>query len=480
MNRPIFFFIFFFLISALFSTASAASLSVTGYAWSDTIGWIQMNPSLGGVTLNDATGDLNGYAWSDNIGWVNFDATDATHPSAIINNITTCGSACVVSGWAKAIAADGNGWDGWIKMRDAAAPAYSVNLDKTTGNFSGYAWGSDVVGWVSFGGVTLGSAPAPTLSVSLSANPSSGNPPLTSILTATVSGTAVGTINYKFDCTNDGIYEGIFNNVSDNPKTYSCTYDTTGTYTARVYVERDIAPPAENTTTITATAPTIPVAPTGLTVVAGTGANCEKIILNWTDNAINETSYEVARKIPGGIFSIVATLPANTTTYTDSGLTGGTTYIYRVRACNTSGCSAGSNQASATTVGCVAEKDFSLTSDNAILATINAGQGSLAVSNTALIKVVPVNGYNETVSLSSNISSVISGATDNFSKTTLNSSEYSAGSAFSVSIPPTTLAGLYVITVQGDGTTITGKTVNVNLNVEIYDINYCEPPWCPE
>ncbi len=421
-----------------------------------------MNPSLGGVTLNDATGDLNGYAWSDNIGWVSFDATDGTHPSAIINNITTCGSACVVSGWAKAIVADGNGWDGWIKMRDAAAPAYSVNLDKTTGNFSGWAWGSDVVGWIDFNGVILGSVSVPT--VDLKVNGSDNPPSVPAPADLTVSWTTTNTSQLS-SCSGTGQgWTGPKSTLGGNDSGGNLDDIPAGTYTYSITCDKTTGGTISDSVTITVTALTYaltvskPGIGSGTVTSAPAGINCGT---DCTENYNSGTSVTLTASPAGG---------STFAGWSGSGCSG------------TGSCTVSMTQDRnvTATFTLAAAADFSLTSDNAILATINAGQGSLAVSNTTLIKVVPVNGYNETVSLSSNISSVISGATDNFSKTTLNSSEYSAGSAFSVSIPPTTLAGLYVITVQGDGTTITGKTVNVNLNVEIYDINYCEPPWCPE
>ncbi len=97
-----------------------------------------------------------------------------------------------------------------------------------------------------------------TLSVDLTAIPNSGTAPLNDVdLKASVSGTATGTINYKFDCTNNGSWEYTFDGINDNPKTVidACDYSTAGTYTAKVRVERGAAPAAEDTATITVTAP---------------------------------------------------------------------------------------------------------------------------------------------------------------------------------------------------------------------------------
>jgi hypothetical protein len=107
---------------------------------------------------------------------------------------------------------------------------------------------------LSFEGITGILVEAPTVSVTLSANPSSGSAPLNGVdLTASVSGTATGSITYRFDCTNDGTYE-FTTTTSTNPYTAVdlCNYSAPGTFTARVRVTRQNVS-AENTTTITAT-----------------------------------------------------------------------------------------------------------------------------------------------------------------------------------------------------------------------------------
>ncbi len=118
---------------------ASVSDNVIGWAWSDNIGWISLNctntsscaTSDYGVTVNPLNGGMTGYAWSDNIGWIQF------------NGLVNLGTG-LVSGWAQALSASNLGWDGQIDLS-------GITLSGTS--FSGFAWGSDVVGWVDFSGV---------------------------------------------------------------------------------------------------------------------------------------------------------------------------------------------------------------------------------------------------------------------------------------------------------------------------------------
>src|SRR5687768_14565898 len=88
-------------------------------------------------------------------------------------------------------------------------------------------------------------------------------------------------------------------------------------------------------------ATTIPAAPTALDAF---GAGTSTIKLKWTDNAGNETGYKIERRLgDSGTYRQFATVGANVTTFTDSGLAPYTRYVYRVRAYNGSGNSAFSN-----------------------------------------------------------------------------------------------------------------------------------------
>jgi subtilisin family serine protease len=75
-----------------------------------------------------------------------------------------------------------------------------------------------------------------------------------------------------------------------------------------------------------------------------------KILLTWTDNSSNESGFKIERKTGvSGVFAEIATVAANVTTYLDTGLLANTTYIYRIRAYDSTGYSSYSDEAVATT-----------------------------------------------------------------------------------------------------------------------------------
>jgi titin len=116
-------------------------------------------------------------------------------------------------------------------------------------------------------------------------------------------------------------------------------------------LSHDIIAPATNVTyTANYAAPTPPTAPSSLTATAATSST---INLAWADNATNETSFKIERRIGTNAWSEIGTTGANVTTFADTGLAAGTTYEYRVRAASGSGDSAYSNLASATTIAIV-------------------------------------------------------------------------------------------------------------------------------
>jgi|GEM_PF-3102873 len=147
----------------LYSAKAAVSDNVSGYAWSENIGWISFNNTSGGggtnygVKIDALSGDFSGYAWSENIGWISFNRVDTGDPpSAPFNdgsgpiaryNLTTR----EITGWARVLA-NGNGWDGWIRFCDSSVPkcsaANQIAKIDTSGDWQGWAWSDIVAGWI--------------------------------------------------------------------------------------------------------------------------------------------------------------------------------------------------------------------------------------------------------------------------------------------------------------------------------------------
>lgn len=141
------------------SGAQVNTCFLTGYAWSDTIGWISLSgPGYG--MQKDESGNITGYAWSDNIGWIQAGGLSGfpAGPGTVAENAKVVGSTLV--GWIRALSGNtsqSGGWDGWISL-GGANPSYSVNVSES-GLVSGFAWGSDVVGWIDFSSITCTANP---------------------------------------------------------------------------------------------------------------------------------------------------------------------------------------------------------------------------------------------------------------------------------------------------------------------------------
>lgn len=136
-------------------TFSQASVPITGYAWSDTTGWVSFNCSNLGTCATSsyglsigADGTISGYAWSDNVGWITANSAELGGcPSA---PCTARMDELSMEGWMKALSgedAQSGGWDGFISL---SGTNYGPTLSATSDTFTGYAWGDVNVGWLSF------------------------------------------------------------------------------------------------------------------------------------------------------------------------------------------------------------------------------------------------------------------------------------------------------------------------------------------
>ena len=89
----------------------------------------------------------------------------------------------------------------------------------------------------------------------------------------------------------------------------------------------------------TTTQPALPIAPTSLVAAALSNASTQ---LTWVDNSTTETGFAIERSAASTFTSpvVVTTTAANATTFTNTALTEGTQYFYRIRAVNVSAYSA--------------------------------------------------------------------------------------------------------------------------------------------
>jgi Legume lectin domain/Fibronectin type III domain len=153
------------------------------------------------------------------------------------------------------------------------------------------------------------------------------------------------------------------------------------------------------------------------------------ISLAWTDNATNETGFNVLRKATSAAnFAVVAQLPPNTTTYTDTGLTPGTSYDYHIQEYNLAGYSDFSGF-TAVTLGSTALPIVTVSSASPV-AVFGIASGSLTFTrNASAATALPV-AY------------VVSGtAVAGTDYTALSGTATIPANATSVSVPVTSLSG---------------------------------------
>ncbi|HEX4955846.1 MAG TPA: fibronectin type III domain-containing protein [Thermoanaerobaculia bacterium] len=163
-------------------------------------------------------------------------------------------------------------------------------------------------------------------------------------LTATVLSSTAIRLGWSDNSTNETSFRierkmgsGSFSEVG-NVGANVVTFDSTGLSPATAYTfrVRARAGSASSSYSNQVTATTSAAGPGTPSNLRATNRTASAITLAWNDNASDETSFSIERR-DFGDFSLVGTVGANVTTFTDVGLAATTRYEYRVRATNASG-----------------------------------------------------------------------------------------------------------------------------------------------
>src|SRR6202451_3718138 len=312
-----------------------------------TTSWTVNIPTTVGSTraLVGFTGGTGGdTSIEDVLSWTYNPGSNTNPPPAPTNLVATPGNAQVGLNWSAS----------------SGATSYNVQRSTTSGGPS-TTIGSPTTNSYTDTGVTNGTtyyyvvsavntAGQSANSSQVSATPQVGIPPAPTNLVATPGNAQVGlswsassgatSYNVKRSTTSGGPYTTI---GSPTTTSYTDTGVTNGTTYYYVVAAVNTAGQSANSSQVSAT-PQLAVPPTPTNLVA-TAGNAQ-VGLNWSASS-GATSYSVQRSTTsGGPYTTIGS--PTTTSYTDTGVTNGTTYYYVVAAVNTAGQRAESSQGSAT------------------------------------------------------------------------------------------------------------------------------------
>jgi fibronectin type 3 domain-containing protein len=267
----------------------------------------------------------------------------------------------------------------------AASQSYAVNIPSLVGGntaFVGFTAGT--------GGLT-----ADQRILTWSYTPASAGPPAapTKLSAAASSGTQV-TLSWTDNSTNESAFlierktgaAGTYTQIGQTNAGATTFFDT-GLATNTQYFYRVRATNSAGfsgySNEANVTTPVPPVTPSGARTTLITST---EIDLAWQDNSNNETGFKVFRKTSSiGTFNLVTTLPPNSTSYQDTGLTPGTQNDYHIQAFNLAGFSDFTGLSTAT-----------LTATPTNVTTLGAGT-QITLAWTAPAGAVTYNLYRSTV-----------------------------------------------------------------------------------
>ena len=152
---------------------------------------------------------------------------------------------------------------------------------------------------------------------------------------------------FKIERSSDGVNFTQVGTTGADDSTYGdSTVSPDSPYHYRVRAT-NAAGDSDYSNTSSVTTPAVP--PMAPAALSASAASSTWVNLVWTDNADNETGFTIERSLDGVSFAQIGATGANVATYSDSTVSPGSQYHYRVRATNAAGDSGYSNTSSVTT-----------------------------------------------------------------------------------------------------------------------------------
>jgi fibronectin type 3 domain-containing protein len=325
--------------------------------------------------------------------------------------LPTQAEALGISGTSSASCAFPLPWSTWTSTPDPQNPGDAAFVTYT--GQSSYQVADNFPGGVMCVEGTAGVAP-PTITT----QPTSPSVAVGATATFTVAATGTGTLTYQWYRNNSPIanansasYTTAAVAASDNGALFSVTVTNSGVTVV------------SNQVTLTVTGGSCTAAPGTPGTLSSTTMGTTSIALSWGASTAEGTcpvNYDIYRSTAAGFTPSTASqigMAQPGTTYTDTGLTPGTTYYYVVEAVDSSGASSPSNQASAMVPATGAPMpDFMLA------VTPNAVTVATGSSTTTAVTVEPQNGFSTNSAVTFSCTGLPAGATCNFGAVSVSAS----------------------------------------------------------